>query len=80
VRGDKLGAGVYPGCNDTGSCGESDPDTPTTVWHLRGVDSSDAVVARQQGRDRFVVYAPLHTDPTDLFRRTRDGGWELRNR
>lgn len=78
VRGDNLGAAVYPGCNDTG-CPAEEPETSTTVWTLRGVEPDVAVVARQEGTKRFVVYGPMNSDPKDIFRFTKDGGWRLRH-
>lgn len=77
VRGARLGDAVYPGCSDVG-CAAASPDTPTTVWTLRGVEPDVAVVARQEGTRHFVVFAPMGTDPKDIFRFTKDGGWQLR--
>ena len=79
VRGADLGDAAYPACNDTG-CEQSAPDTPTSVWALRGVDPKDAVVGFREGSRRLIVYGRLNGDPSDIFRHTADGHWQLRDR
>ncbi len=76
-RGKRIGPAVYPGgCG--GDCSDADPDTPTVVWQLRGVDGDEVVVARALGGRRFVVFGRAGVDPKEYFRFTKDKEWVLR--
>jgi hypothetical protein len=80
-RGALLGRAVFPGCNDTGDCASaSSEQSPTQVWTLKGVDPQVAVVGRDQGSGKFVVFARVGSNADKYFHQSPDGRWHLRQR
>lgn len=78
-RGRRLGPAVYPACDDGGD-GCADSDVPTEVWKLRGVDSDDVVVGREQGGRKLVAFVRSGVEPEQFFRFTKNKEWVVRTR
>ena len=70
-RGEELGDGAYPACNDTGDCRSTNPAAgflATDVWRLDGVDPDVAVVGLREGSHRYVVFARPDVAPRQLVK------------
>jgi hypothetical protein len=80
VRGEPLGQGEYPPCDDGGGCDDEATDAdgrPTRVWSLPGADPAQVIVARTEGSRQLVVLGRMQADPDDYFRFSH-GEWHFK--
>lgn len=64
----EVGNATYPACNTADGCDGADLDGfgATDVWHVNGVDLTQAVYGRREGSHQWVIFVRVGVDPETL--------------